>query len=125
MGRNLSLPMRERGLKSDLDPEPRQVLESLPMRERGLKCVSEVWYDALAGSLPMRERGLKFDGMNLLKNQAETVAPHAGAWIEIYRSLQLAALAAVAPHAGAWIEIRASVLACLEETGRAPGGSVD
>ena len=33
------------------------------------------------------------------------VAPHAGAWIEIYARLVLELDVAVAPHAGAWIEI--------------------
>ena len=33
------------------------------------------------------------------------VAPHAGAWIEIYRSTRTTHIAMVAPHAGAWIEI--------------------
>ena len=35
----------------------------------------------------------------------ETVAPHAGAWIETCPSMiRAAAPASVAPHAGAWIE---------------------
>ena len=33
------------------------------------------------------------------------VAPHAGAWIEIYLQSPAPALVSVAPHAGAWIEI--------------------
>jgi len=32
------------------------------------------------------------------------VAPHAGAWIETYRSCVFACRRRVAPHAGAWIE---------------------
>ncbi len=34
-----------------------------------------------------------------------TVAPHAGAWIEINRLLICLYCSRVAPHAGAWIEI--------------------
>ena len=34
----------------------------------------------------------------------ETVAPHAGAWIETQMKWDMAMDAAVAPHAGAWIE---------------------
>ena len=34
-----------------------------------------------------------------------TVAPHAGAWIEIVVKRGLASVEIVAPHAGAWIEI--------------------
>ena len=33
------------------------------------------------------------------------VAPHAGAWIEIFVTRRAAAAGGVAPHAGAWIEI--------------------
>ena len=35
-----------------------------------------------------------------------TVAPHAGAWIEILKLRLDKSLKRVAPHAGAWIEIR-------------------
>ena len=35
----------------------------------------------------------------------DTVAPHAGAWIEIYLSFVYILVPIVAPHAGAWIEI--------------------
>ena len=33
------------------------------------------------------------------------VAPHAGAWIEIFSQIPRAQISRVAPHAGAWIEI--------------------
>ena len=51
----------------------------------------------------MRERGLK---QNKASNQVvgETVAPHAGAWIETYFLLVKKLVSVVAPHAGAWIE---------------------
>ena len=35
-----------------------------------------------------------------------TVAPHMGAWIEIFKSLCRNAIIKVAPHMGAWIEIK-------------------
>ena len=35
-----------------------------------------------------------------------TVAPHAGAWIEISSDFSIARSSSVAPHAGAWIEMR-------------------
>ena len=38
-------------------------------------------------------------------SQAQIVAPRAGAWIEMTRSLEGAAHDCVAPRAGAWIEI--------------------
>ena len=55
-------------------------------------------------SLPMRERGLKFHRLvcSLFVN---TVAPHAGAWIEMLRCWHLFDKLYVAPHAGAWIEM--------------------
>ena len=34
----------------------------------------------------------------------ETVAPHAGAWIETRQGMDVALIWQVAPHAGAWIE---------------------
>ena len=34
------------------------------------------------------------------------VAPHVGAWIEIYHLTEVEAKYAVAPHVGAWIEIK-------------------
>ena len=36
---------------------------------------------------------------------SESVAPFAGAWIEIYVTMELTLLNIVAPFAGAWIEI--------------------
>ena len=40
------------------------------------------------------------------------VAPLAGAWIEIQKSIELSRLAFVAPLAGAWIEMNLGVLIC-------------
>ena len=36
---------------------------------------------------------------------ADSVAPHAGAWIEIRKQKEVNHMPEVAPHAGAWIEI--------------------
>ena len=55
-------------------------------------------------SLPPRERGLKFASFRL-RWGAYTVAPSAGAWIEMFLRDLCAAFHAVAPSAGAWIEI--------------------
>ena len=57
-------------------------LLSLPMRERGLKSCTSLFALDSRTSLPMRERGLKFF---LLVNfpVIRKVAPHAGAWIEM------------------------------------------
>ena len=55
-------------------------------------------------SLPMRGRGLKLAGC-CLKNNSCFVAPHAGAWIEMYIEPITRKQRMVAPHAGAWIEM--------------------
>ena len=57
-------------------------LLSLPMRERGLKCSWSTLVESYFKSLPMRERGLKYPCAGHLPTPA-TVAPHAGAWIEM------------------------------------------
>jgi len=55
-------------------------------------------------SLPVRERGLKYH-TKVLKWLICSVAPRAGAWIEIIHNLTIAHYISVAPRAGAWIEI--------------------
>ena len=56
------------------------------MRERGLKYVLESVDLGTDMSLPTRERGLKFDKL-VTHNQNKTVAPYAGAWIEMLRGI--------------------------------------
>ncbi len=55
----LSLPSRERGLKSKLATAMRQLMSSLPSRERGLKLYHGSVKRNKLLSLPSRERGLK------------------------------------------------------------------
>ena len=57
-------------------------LQSLPSRERGLKFALDYSVVYCDTSLPSRERGLKFLKLEIsfLRN---SVAPFAGAWIEI------------------------------------------
>ena len=55
-------------------------------------------------SRPMRARGLKFVPC-MVANLSVRVAPHAGAWIEIFCRRTPPTRQMVAPHAGAWIEI--------------------
>ena len=122
---------------------------SLPTRERGLKSVSAVSDNDVVVSLPTRERGLKYrKNLSFLRWQRRSlrgsvdwnsfyytpplnlprVAPYAGAWIEIadkafktassgaslptrerglksFGGLSGASWVLVAPYAGAWIEI--------------------
>ena len=77
-----SLPLRERGLKSEGAPEQMEFDTSLPLRERGLKLV-----------LPTG------------CGKTIVVAPLAGAWIEMPCTFPAYKATSVAPLAGAWIEI--------------------
>ena len=98
-----SLPTRERGLKCISSKALIAGVESLPTRERGLKylSLSAIW--TIERSLPTRERGLKL--LPPLRFRASFVAPHAGAWIEIFDDTRELYEFSVAPHAGAWIEM--------------------
>ena len=59
--------------------------KSLPTRERGLKLGGFGGsVQAIGGSLPTRERGLK-SGASSPGSDTLSVAPYAGAWIEIIR----------------------------------------
>ena len=81
-GLRLSLPSRERELKSYRTRSARREEWSLPSRERGLKCL---WALSLVTRL--------------------TVAPLAGAWIEIAYKLLGYKNVYVAPLAWVWIEM--------------------
>ena len=56
-----SLPSRERGLKLCSTKRHEWHQQSLPSRERGLKCIDEAEKSKVDVSLPSRERGLKFE----------------------------------------------------------------
>ena len=58
------------------------ILLSLPSRERGLKSKLATAMRQLMSSLPSRERGLKYSN-HCIGTQCNSVAPFAGAWIEI------------------------------------------
>ena len=58
------------------------ILLSLPSRERGLKSLDGYMVHHCVLSLPSRERGLKLELM-LSAGPRVGVAPFAGAWIEI------------------------------------------
>ena len=60
---------------------------SLPVRERGLKFFYFFKLCLCTPSLPVRERGLKSTS-DLVRCMTETVAPRAGAWIEIRETLE-------------------------------------
>ena len=75
-------------------------------------------------SHPTRVRGLKFS-LEALYDNPESVAPHAGAWIEIFPPRSEEMYAAVAPHAGAWIEIDFGSAEAYVIRRRTPRGCVD
>ena len=77
---------------------------SLPSRERGLKSVQVFYCHALCGVAPLAGAWIEIALMEL-SCQGREVAPLAGAWIEISRMQRLASAENVAPLAGAWIEI--------------------
>ena len=77
-----------------------------------------------AGSLPSRERGLK-QTIQKEKNEADAVAPFAGAWIETVLASSPKSSARVAPFAGAWIETVNGPSSGTEKCSRSLRGSVD
>ena len=80
---DMSLPSRERGLKSCQFSMSLNLRESLPSRERGLKFIMPVlFFETEILSLPSRERGLK-SSFAAISTPSLDVAPFAGAWIEI------------------------------------------
>jgi len=58
---------------------------SLPTRERGSKLLLADTLDAERGSLPTRERGSKLVSV-FGRSTFSGVAPHAGAWIETFKT---------------------------------------
>ena len=86
-GRMSSLPSRERGLKSYRFDEAKAEDMSLPSRERGLKLHSHSFMPSHRLSLPSRERGLKWY-METEFGLIRSVAPFAGAWIEIQKQIK-------------------------------------
>ena len=61
----------------------------------------------------------------LSESTKTTVAPLAGAWIEMAEAAAVAVVAEVAPLAGAWIEIVMVVMMHALTMSRAPRGRVD
>ena len=80
--------------------------------------------DWIAESLPSRERGLKFSAQ-ATSCLISSVAPLAGAWIEIVCRAKENMMIFVAPLAGAWIEIFTIVPNISLSLCRSPRGSVD
>ena len=98
----MSLPSRERGLKSEIILSDKKTLQSLPSRERGLKC----------------------EGCSIA-SLAGRVAPLAGARIEIFDRRSCPCTCRVAPLAGARIEIAHTTWIMFLTGSRSPRGSAD
>ena len=77
---------------------------SLPTRERGLKSTSSCSTITQGEVAPHAGAWIEID-YNRHNTNKQTVAPHAGAWIEIYNEDDIRLVESVAPHAGAWIEM--------------------
>ena len=86
--------------------------------------MSKLEYVGAPASLPSRERGLK-SYLSITVICYGTVAPLAGAWIEMLLLRFHARRCLVAPLAGAWIEIPSSISVSPDRCRRSPRGSVD
>ena len=124
----MSLPSRERGLKShcfcskyprfpvapfagawiEISRKIRNTARSrvAPFAGAWIEILQPVHSNLHHKSLPSRERGLKY-GQNRFALNMLQVAPFAGAWIEIVSTTDaVCEHGSVAPFAGAWIEIQ-------------------
>ena len=79
-------------------------MRSLPSRERGLKLIKSKMPLILKTVAPFAGAWIEISLIPSLKKYW-IVAPFAGAWIEISVSTDIPVSCAVAPFAGAWIEI--------------------
>ena len=107
-----------------IKPQREKGKRSLPTRERGLKLLKELLVDKAGASLPTRERGLKF-----LHPRDSCIPPESLPTRErglkfLYPTL-IPAPASVAPYAGAWIEICDYVSSTQRHLCRSLRGSVD
>ncbi len=77
---------------------------SLPSRERGLKFLFSKILIIFLTVAPFAGAWIEI-ALKELKNLVNTVAPFAGAWIEIDEKVDRYDYSEVAPFAGAWIEM--------------------
>ena len=99
-------------------------MPSLPSRERGLKFENEnISFDDLQMSLPSRERGLKYLASYSLFPSL-TVAPLAGAWIEIMHQYLISCNLLSLPSRERGLKFKKCMIKILKK-GRSPRGSVD
>ena len=85
-------------------PPPYSSVLSLPSRERGLKCMVLIAPVPSGTVAPFAGAWIEIPGVLRILN-GTCVAPFAGAWIEILRQVFGIWDKRVAPFAGAWIEI--------------------
>ena len=89
-----------------------------------MKCEDDVVYVEEFSVAPLAGAWIEIPGM-IDHLSVLTVAPLAGAWIEIYRNGSSSSDIFVAPLAGAWIEICKPVVHAFHFCRRSPRGSVD
>ena len=118
-----SLPSRERGLKFVCFHTDHGYGKSLPSRERGLKFCNSFHFVSCCTSLPSRERGLKLF-YNLLPRRNASVAPFAGAWIEISISCSNTSLSLSLPSRERGLKL-IGAREMVKKNGRSLRGSVD
>ena len=85
---------------------------SLPSRERGLKSQVANQRHGFTPVAPLAGAWIEIASISFVPMYL-FVAPLAGAWIEIYVPLDGQAHASVAPLAGAWIEISSTRKVCF------------
>ena len=81
------------------------ILLSLPSRERGLKSLSISYWTNMLFVAPFAGAWIEIENPRRLLANMNKVAPFAGAWIEIALLISDVTAPTVAPFAGAWIEI--------------------
>ena len=86
-----------------------EILLSLPSRERGLKSRTTRFTATLKLVAPFAGAWIEIVLTPMIATE-EDVAPFAGAWIEISQTFAYTMVVFVAPVAGAWIEIKGALL---------------
>ena len=97
---------------------------SLPSRERGLKFLFSKILIIFLTVAPFAGAWIEI-ALKELKNLVNTVAPFAGAWIEIDEKVDRYDYSEVAPFAGAWIEMFTPSGMFINPSRRSLRGSVD
>ena len=99
-------------------------ISSHPSRVRGLKSAAEVEILKVSSVAPFAGAWIEI-WLESNSKKHTSVAPFAGAWIEITLSLMAMSFRLVAPFAGAWIEILAEYSSTVNQYASHFRGCVD